>query len=132
MGRKPKFSKKQFLAAIEGSGGIVLLVARRLSCHPQTVNEYLNRDPELREQLDREKECMIDAAESTLMNLIKKGSIPATIFFLKTRGRDRGYSEIQLPAPAAAPTIRISPEEAEYFQGKSGEKPPESQPDEKR
>ncbi len=36
---------------------------------------------------------MIDFAESVLFKAIQGGSLPATIFFLKTQGYARGYVE---------------------------------------
>ena len=37
-------------------------------------------------------ESMIDIAESELMKLIKSGNLVATMFFLKTKGKSRGYT----------------------------------------
>ena len=49
-----------------------------------------------------------DFAESELMKLIKDGNVAATIFFLKTQGKARGYIERQEVTGAdGAPIIEI-------------------------
>ncbi len=39
------------------------------------------------------RESSIDLAESKLIEAIKAGNLTAIIFFLKTQGKSRGYSE---------------------------------------
>ena len=39
------------------------------------------------------RESALDEAESELMKLIRAGNLTAIIFFLKTQGKSRGYSE---------------------------------------
>lgn len=54
-------------------------------------------DPEFNHHIvaamDRSTQVRGDFAESMLMKLIKEGNVAATIFYLKTRHKDRGYSE---------------------------------------
>ena len=38
-------------------------------------------------------EELLDMAESTLYSLIKEKNVPSTIFYLKTKGKRRGYIE---------------------------------------
>jgi len=58
---------------------------------------------------DDRKEAMLAAfAESELMKLIKEGNVAATIFFLKTQGKKRGYVERQeVTGAEGAPIIEI-------------------------
>ncbi len=47
----------------------------------------------LDEMLKESEEAMIDFAESKLMENIQDGEVTSLIFFLKTKGKNRGYVE---------------------------------------
>ena len=49
--------------------------------------------PEFAEREEDIREGVIDMAECKLIELMKDGNIAATIFFLKTQGKSRGYIE---------------------------------------
>jgi len=68
------------------------------SCDAMKINrstyyEWYNNDPYFRQQVDDISEGVIDFVESELHNQIKEGNITAIIFFLKTKGKKRGYIE---------------------------------------
>ncbi len=68
-------------------------VGRRFHCDRRTVWQRVDDDPELRELVDELSESFIDEAENKLYEAIRAGNVVATIFFLKTKARHRGYSE---------------------------------------
>ena len=88
-----KVTNKQILKAFEGSGGVVSTVAETLSVSRQLIYNRLKDSSELREAKEQAIEEGIDIAESMLIKKIKDGCITSTIFFLKTRGKRRGYTE---------------------------------------
>jgi hypothetical protein len=51
--------------------------------------------PIIKQQLKKYRDVAIDFAESQLHKQIKEGNSTATIFFLKTKGKKRGYVERQ-------------------------------------
>ena len=55
----------------------------------------LEKDGELRDMFREAEEGRIDMAESILMKLMKQGNTTALIFFLKIKGKKRGYIERQ-------------------------------------
>jgi hypothetical protein len=55
----------------------------------------MEKDSKFRQAYNDQTESLIDFAETALLNSIRKGSDTATIFFLKTKGKDRGYIERQ-------------------------------------
>ena len=61
----------------------------------KTYYEWYNNDPDFRDAIDAIAESCIDYAESSLMQQIKDGNPTSTIFYLKTKGKKRGYIETQ-------------------------------------
>ena len=79
--------------ALTAAGGLVTSAAKRLGCAPKTVYRYIERFPALKDVLGEARESSVDLAESKLMEAINAGNLTAIIFFLKTQGKSRGYSE---------------------------------------
>lgn len=88
------FQKSDIKKAIEGSGGYISEIARRLKCDWHTADKYI-KEFELSEDLIVEDERATDRAEIKLMQAIEDGEIAAIIFRLKTKGKKRGYVERQ-------------------------------------
>lgn len=105
-GRPLKFTPEEVAEALIARGGIMSLAAKQLGADPETVASYCKRFKVCRDARVSGVERMKDLAESTLMNLIAEGNVAATIFYLKTKAKDRGYIEphqqIQMQAAATA------------------------------
>jgi hypothetical protein len=93
MSRKKIPSKQALIEALRELDGNMAAAGRRFHCSRTNVWITVNEDPELRELVDELSESFKDVAEQTLFNAIREGNIIATIFYLKTKARDRGYSE---------------------------------------
>ena len=91
--RPQRFTEEQVAQAVMEAGGILTTAAQRLGCASCTIYEYLKRFPALKDVLVEARESALDEAESELMKLIRAGNLTAIIFFLKTQGKSRGYSE---------------------------------------
>ena len=59
----------------------------------KTYYEWMKKDEKFRQAVDDLQERDIDFVESQLKKQIKEGDTTATIFYLKTKGKNRGYSE---------------------------------------
>ena len=90
-----KFTAKQVADAIRECQGFVTKAAGKLDCSVATIYNYVNRYQSVQEARDESREAMLDFAEGKLLSLIRKGNVAATIFFLKTQGKSRGYIERQ-------------------------------------
>lgn len=55
----------------------------------------MKEDAEYRDQVNELTQVAIDFAESKLHSSIADGNVTAIIFFLKTKGKSRGYVERQ-------------------------------------
>jgi hypothetical protein len=93
MSRKKIPSRQALIEALRDLDGNMAATARRFHCTRQRVWDLVNEDAELRLLVDELSESFIDEAENKLFEAIREGNIVATIFFLKTKARHRGYSE---------------------------------------
>jgi len=92
---KTEHLKKGMLEALTTSLGIVSTACETVGISRTTYYKYYNEDTEFKNQADDVSEIAIDCAESKLFELVKAGNITAIIFFLKTKGKKRGYVERQ-------------------------------------
>jgi len=85
--------KKAMLDALEKSLGVVTSACKTVGIGRTTHYLWMDSDPEYKAAVDSIADVAIDFAESQLHKQIKEGNSTATIFFLKTKGKKRGYVE---------------------------------------
>jgi len=85
--------KKAMLLALEQSLGIVTAAAKSVGIDRTTHYLWLKDDEEYKAAVDSIQDITLDFAESQLHKQIKDGEITSTIFYLKTKGKKRGYVE---------------------------------------
>jgi hypothetical protein len=95
MNKNEQLKKERLLVALEQSLGIVSTACKSAGISRTTYYKYYNEDECFKEKVDDIGEATIDFAESSLFELIRSGNTAATIFFLKTKGKKRGYIEKQ-------------------------------------
>ena len=117
--------------ALQKARGNISVAAKALGCSHSTIYRRLNENEVLQEILDNEREAFIDFAESKLQDLISDGNLTATIFFLKTQARHRGYGGSRIrgpfdpkPEPYSRETFIDSLLEDPILKMKMGEYPP--------
>ena len=87
--------KGLMLEALEKSLGIVSTACKMVDISRQTHYAWLKADEEYKSAVNSIQDSVLDFAESHLYKLVKDGNPAATIFFLKTKGKKRGYIERQ-------------------------------------
>ena len=87
--------KAAMLEALEKSLGIVSTACKMVDISRQTHYAWLKADEEYKKAVNSIQDSVLDFAESHLYKLVKEGNPAATIFFLKTKGKKRGYIERQ-------------------------------------
>tara|TARA_R100000734_G_C3276057_1_gene70848 strand:+ start:383 stop:760 length:378 start_codon:yes stop_codon:yes gene_type:complete len=92
---KTEHTKKAMLDALEKSLGIVTTACKKVGIGRTTYYDWYNTDPEFKAKVDDLKNVALDFAESQLHKQIQDNSTSATIFYLKTQGKKRGYVERQ-------------------------------------
>jgi len=90
---KERYTVEQVANALERSYGVYSGAAKQLGCSPNTIRNYVDRYPALREICNEALERMLDYSELQLFRKIREGSLPAITFFLRNKGRSRGYCE---------------------------------------
>jgi len=85
--------KQRLLEALESTLGVVTTACRKLGIERSTVYSWLKNDPDFRAKYDELQGVALDFAESKLHQRIAEGSDACTIFYLKTKGKARGYIE---------------------------------------
>jgi hypothetical protein len=88
-------NKKAMVAALEKSLGVVSVACRNVDISRMTHYEWYKNDPEYKMAVDSLKDVALDFAESALHKQISNGNPTSTIFYLKTKGKARGYTEKQ-------------------------------------
>ena len=85
--------KKTLLECLDKSLGIVSHACKKANTTRKTFYQYCQEDADFKSEVEDIAEKAIDFAESKLLESIKNGSDTATIFYLKTKGKKRGYVE---------------------------------------
>tara|TARA_R100000458_G_C8215483_1_gene201577 strand:+ start:253 stop:624 length:372 start_codon:yes stop_codon:yes gene_type:complete len=85
--------KRGIIDALEKSLGVVTTACKNVGIARSTFYEWYNKDDEFRKQVNSIQDLALDFAESQLHKQIQDGSTSATIFYLKTKGKKRGYIE---------------------------------------
>lgn len=87
-----KLNKKKVKNAIEGSGGIISVVAQKCGVSRQAIYNYLEKHSDLKTALEQQKQMLVDKAESNLVEAVNAKQWGATKYVLSTLGKDRGYT----------------------------------------
>jgi hypothetical protein len=88
-------TKKAMIEALEKSLGIVTSACKSVDISRETHYRWLREDADYKAAVEALSDVALDFAESQLHKQIKDGNSTATIFFLKTKGKKRGYVERQ-------------------------------------
>ena len=92
---KIQHTKKALLEALEKSLGVVTTACKKVDIDRTTFYRYINEDEEFAKAVDGMADVALDFAESQLHKQIQNGIPSSTIFYLKTKGKKRGYIEKQ-------------------------------------
>jgi len=87
--------KEKLIEALEKSLGVVTTACKNANIHRSTYYDWYNKDEEFKNKVDLIQNVALDFAESQLHKQIKEGQQASTIFYLKTKGKKRGYIEAQ-------------------------------------
>lgn len=94
-GTKSDIQKKAMLNALEKSMGVVATACKSVGLSRNSHYRWMHEDADYKREVDGLVDLALDFAESKLHEQILGNNIAAIIFFLKTKGKVRGYVERQ-------------------------------------
>ena len=105
---KTKQHKKAVLLALEKSLGVVTTACKNAGVGRTQFYNWLKDDKEFSKAVREIENIALDFAESQLHQQIQSGNTSATIFYLKTKGKKRGYVERQEIAGVEEQPVEIN------------------------
>jgi hypothetical protein len=87
--------KEAMLDAMEKNLGIVTDSCRQIGISRDTHYRWLKEDKEYKRAIKDIENVALDFVESALLQQIKKGNPLSTMFYMKCKGKKRGYIEQQ-------------------------------------
>jgi hypothetical protein len=91
--KKREENKEILLKALEKHLGIVSAACKEVNISRNTFYNYYNEDINFKTAVDDINEITIDFVENQLLKNIKSGDRASIMFFMKYKGRKRGYTE---------------------------------------
>jgi hypothetical protein len=86
-------NKKILAETFQKKGCNISATCLALGISRPTFYRWLEEDKKLREKVEEVEEALIDNVESKLLKKITDEDMTAIIFYLKTKGKNRGYVE---------------------------------------
>lgn len=90
---KIKKNKEALLLSLEKSLGIVTPACAEVGISRNQFYIYYKNDEVFRKAVDDINEVTLDFAENQLLKKIKEGSERSILFYMKYRGKNRGYND---------------------------------------
>lgn len=95
-------TKEQVLEAIDNTQGLITKIQRKLMAitgehwNWETAKKYVHKWPETEAALKAETECVLDFAEQNVNKaIIEDHDLSTSKWYLKMKGKERGYIETQ-------------------------------------
>ena len=93
MGRHKKYKAGEVAGALIEYDGMVYVVAKALKVTHTTIYRYIKDYQICRDAKEQSEGLILDLAETNMRKAVKAGEEWAIKFLLKTKGKDRGYTE---------------------------------------
>ena len=87
--------KQLYLEALRKSAGVMTPACEAIGVERVTIYRWRKEDPEFNAACDEILDVALDLAESALLKQIQKGDTKAIEFFLRCKGKSRGYDQRQ-------------------------------------
>lgn len=85
--------KMKFLKSLKSNLGLVYASSKETGISVEDHNRWMSVDNDYKKQVSEIDGHAIDYVESTLLKLVEERNPQAIMFYLKTKGKERGYVE---------------------------------------
>ena len=117
-----KKKQDRLLEALEKSLGVVTTACKACGLSRAMYYKYL-KEEEFSQKVDEIQNVAIDFVESKLFQQIRDNTVASTIFYLKTKAKNRGYSErIEYDGNLKISGVNIVPYKEEKKDDEAGDK----------
>ena len=99
--------KENFLTVYRAQAAIVSKAIDAAGISRTTFHRWRREDPEFDERTSEIEEAQIDFAESKLLEAINAGDVRAITFYLKCKGKQRGWSDTAQKQEPQQPGITV-------------------------
>jgi len=82
-----------FLSEMENNYGNISAACKKIGFTRAAYYKWIAQNPYFKACAKEVEEAQIDRVESKLLKMIDEGNVMGTMFYLKTKGRKRGYVE---------------------------------------
>ena len=93
--KRTQLKKEAMLKALEKTLGVVTPALKQADVSRCQYYQWLKKDSEFAARVADMSDVALDFAESKLHKQISGGNAASTIFYLKSKGKNRGYIERQ-------------------------------------
>lgn len=93
--KRTKIAKKRMIDALRETLGVITPALETAEISHSAFYSWMDKDQEFKEEVERLEMEQLDTAEHALLKKIKAGDVTSIIFYLKTKGKKRGYVERQ-------------------------------------
>jgi dihydropteroate synthase len=90
---QPNKYKKKLLISLEKHFGIVTPACKEVGVSRDTFYRYYNEDEDFKKAVDEINDIQGDFVEGKLFEKIKEGSERSIMFYMRYKGKKRGYSD---------------------------------------
>ena len=91
--KRRRVSDEALVAALRDNGGFISTAAKACGLSPSAISMRIARNPKLKEAVDEIRNAQLDMVEDALIQNIKNRDQRAIEFYLKCRGKERGWVE---------------------------------------
>jgi hypothetical protein len=85
--------KEEMIRALESTLGIVSAALKMVDMNKNMHYRWIKDDEEYAAKVKEIQNVTLDFVENQLLKQIREGNTQATIFYLRTKGKERGYIE---------------------------------------
>ena len=104
LNRKGRIAVNEIIRVLELELGMINGAATRLHVSPNTLKRFIQGNAKVQEALHEIQERTLDLVETKLLKMIEEGNERAIFFFLKTKGKGRGFGD-----PRRQPMVPTQP-----------------------